>query len=89
MAKTKITKEKGKAPASYQPNTGYVIGVKSQKLEDKTLGFYSEHTLGEKAYLSVVSRGQASSMNRAKAHEVIAEVKSKWPQNVYTMFNFS
>lgn len=86
MAKTKVTKSKGSAPASYRPNTGYSIGVKGA---DKTLGFYSEHTLGDKGSLKVGGRGQAGTMTKAACHAIMAELKFKWPKNIYTMFNFT
>lgn len=85
MAKSKVTKEKGKAPSSYKPNRGYSIGVKG---EDKTIGFYSEHTLGDKAHIKIVSKSQAHTTTRAAAHEIIAELKFKWPQSTYTIFKF-
>lgn len=85
MAKTKVTRSKGSAPASYRPNAGYCIGVKGS---EKTLGFYSEHTLGDKAHVKVVGKSQAHTTTKAAAHAIMAELKFKWPQNAYTMFNF-
>ena len=86
MAKTKVTKAKGHAPDSYKPNKGYCIGVKGP---DKTIGFYSEHTLGDKANLKVNAKNHAHTTTRAEAHTIMAELRFKWPKNVYTMFKFT
>ncbi len=85
MSKTKTTKAKGSAPASYRPNIGYCIGVKGP---DKTLGFYGEHTMGDKSVLKVVSKGLAHKTTKEAAKEIIRQITLKWSGNTYTLFKF-
>lgn len=85
MSKTKTTKAKGSAPASYRPNIGYCIGVKGS---DKTLGFYGEHTMGDKGVLKVVSKSLTHKTTKEQAKDIIRQLTFKWPGNIYTLFKF-